>query len=67
MLTSVMLPGGSKLGVYQPRHASPPPAIGSKPAGSPKSAAKPKPKAKAKPTPKAAKSKAKASAAKRKR
>ena len=26
ILTSVTLPGGSKLGVYQPRHASPPPA-----------------------------------------
>jgi hypothetical protein len=25
MLTSVSLPGGGKLGVYQPRHASPPP------------------------------------------
>jgi hypothetical protein len=24
-LTSITLPGGSKLGVYQPRHASPPP------------------------------------------
>jgi hypothetical protein len=28
MLTRVTLPGGSKLGVYQPRHASPPAAPG---------------------------------------
>jgi hypothetical protein len=41
MLTSVTLPGGSKLGVYQPRHASPPPHGG-------KGAAKPKAKPAAK-------------------
>jgi hypothetical protein len=27
MLTQVTLPGGGKLGIYQPRHASPPPHV----------------------------------------
>jgi hypothetical protein len=40
ILTSVTLPGGSKLGVYQPRHASPPPAATAKPARAAKPAAK---------------------------
>src|SRR5262245_36546814 len=30
MLTEVMLPGGGKLGVYQPRHARPEPRIAAK-------------------------------------
>ena len=50
MLTSVTLPGGSKLGVYQPRHASPPPH-GGKGAVKAKPAAKAKAKAQAKPKP----------------
>jgi hypothetical protein len=57
MLTSVTLPGGSKLGVYQPRHASPPPASATKPARAAKLAAKPAkvtaPASKAKAKPKA--------------
>ena len=31
MLTEVMLPGGGKLGVYQPRHARPEPMVAAKP------------------------------------
>jgi hypothetical protein len=36
VLTHVKLPGGGKLGVYEPRHARPKPTVGSRPA--PKSA-----------------------------
>jgi len=49
MLTSVTMPGGGKLGVYQPRHASPPQATAKAAAKKP---AKKKPAAKAKPKPK---------------
>jgi hypothetical protein len=45
MLTNVTLPGGSKLGIYQPRHARPPQAG----AGTKKAAPKKKPAAKKKP------------------
>ena len=31
MLTEVMLPGGGKLGLYQPRHARPEPMVAAKP------------------------------------
>jgi hypothetical protein len=51
MLTQVTLPGGGKLGIYQPRHARPKPmgAVkrAAKPAGRPrKKAARPRPKRK---------------------
>jgi hypothetical protein len=54
-VTEVTLPGGGKLGVYEPRHARPAPARAAKPSPRPrasrsakKRAAKPKVKAKAK-------------------
>ena len=66
LLTSVMMPGGSKLGIYQPRHARPPAhATNGKAAKKPAAPAKKKaaaPQAKAK----AAAPKAKAKAAARK-
>jgi hypothetical protein len=53
LLTSVELPGGGTLGVYEPRHARPPqvgePAVARKTTR--KTAAKTRPKAKAKRTP----------------
>ena len=48
MLTSVTLPGGGKLGVYQPRHASPKPT----PARSAKKSVRPKTRTKPKAKPK---------------
>jgi hypothetical protein len=66
-LTSVTLPGGSELGVYEPRHARP--AMAAAPAPKAKPGAKPTPKATPKATPKTkatpkvkAKAKAKAKA-----
>jgi hypothetical protein len=50
LLTEIVLPGGGKLGVYQPRHARPKP-MGS--AGAKRAKAKARPKAKAKARPKA--------------
>ena len=68
MLTRVTLPGGSKLGVYQPRHASPPPASGSKPTRAAKPAAKAKRPTVAPRAPKAKpKAKGRVTAGKRKR
>ena len=52
LLTHLILPGGGKLGVYQPRHARPPTAPAPK---RKKAAAKPKRKAIAKPAKKSAK------------
>lgn len=51
LLTEVTLPGGGKLGVYQPRHARPPaPDAGRrKVAAKPKAKPKPKPKPRVKP------------------
>lgn len=67
-LTSVTLPGGSELGVYEPRHERPPIAAAPAPRGlsEAKPKAKAKAKAKAKPKPKA-KPKAKAKPKKSKR
>ena len=60
ILTSVRLPGGGSLGVYQPLHASPP-QVQAKKKAAPKTKAKAKAKPKAKPAAKAkAKPKAKA-------
>src|SRR5437762_11995604 len=40
LLTQVSLPGGGKLGVYQPRHARPKPMVLAKPKSAPKRAKK---------------------------
>ena len=66
MLTSVTMPGGGKLGVYQPRHASPPQASAGKGRAKAKSKAKSKAKAPAK-KPAAKKPAAKKPAGKKKR
>jgi len=42
MLTQVALPGGGKLGIYQPRHARPPPHVPGRKSASKKKAASPK-------------------------
>jgi hypothetical protein len=49
LLTQVTLPGGGKLGVYQPRHARPPQARPARTRAKGRSKAKPKAKAKATP------------------
>lgn len=49
MLTQLTLPGGGKLGVYQPRHASPPVHV---PGGKARATKPPKAKAKSRPAPK---------------
>ena len=59
MLTQVTLPGGGKLGIYQPRHASPP-QMGAKKAAARKTAPKKKPAKKAVPKKAVAKKKTKA-------
>jgi hypothetical protein len=63
LLTNVTLPGGSKLGIYQPRHARPPQA-GSKTTSAKKKAA---PKKKPAPAKKAAKKAANKKPAKKKK
>jgi hypothetical protein len=56
-LTTLTLPGGGKLGVYQPRHARPEPAAGGKPVRKP-AAAKPRKKVARKATAKTKRTKA---------
>jgi hypothetical protein len=59
LLTEVVLPGGGKLGVYQPRHARPPQAEGPARSGT-RARAKPRVKARSASKKSAARSKAKA-------
>jgi hypothetical protein len=68
LLTHVILPGGGKLGVYQPRHARPPTAAAAR-SGKPKknAAAEPARKASKRPAKKAAKKVAKKPAKKKAR
>lgn len=66
MLTQVTLPGGGKLGVYQPRHARPEPVAVGKPARKKPAAKKTAKKAAAKRAPARAAAKAKGKPAKKK-